>query len=159
MTHPTSPCPQMLTYRPPRIALALLATAGALQLTLSAAWTLPQLPSSLGGAGLLAALGFLIMLRAWWLFRVQKTAVCPTAHTSVLITDDIYSLTRNPMYLGILLMLLGTAIGSGGLFFYIATLLFFLIIDRVFCPYEEAKLAYAFSDEFRRYRNRVRRWL
>ena len=77
----------------------------------------------------------------------------------MLITDDIYNLTRNPMYLGILLMLLGTAIGSGGLFFYIATLLFFLIIDRVFCPYEEAKLAHAFSDEFRRYRNRVRRWL
>jgi len=149
----------MLTRRPPRIALTLLAIAGALQLAAPTAWNWPQIPSSLTGGAALAALGFLIMLRAWWLFRVQKTAICPTAHTTALITGDIYSLTRNPMYLGIVLMLLGTGLGSGGPFFYLATLVFYLIIDFVFCPYEETKLGRSFGDEFGLYRSNVRRWL
>jgi len=112
-----------------------------------------------GGRLVLAASGFLLMLRAWWLFRVHGTAICPTAHTTALITNDIYRLTRNPMYLGIVLMLLGTALVSGGLFFYLATMSFFLIINFVFCQYEETKLIGLFGQEFARYRQRVRRWL
>lgn len=153
------PCPRMLTYKPPRIALALLATAAALQLMAPTALAWPQLPVSLPGGAAVATIGFLIMLRAWWLFRVREIAICPTASTTALITNDVYRLTRNPMYLGIALMLLGAALGSGGLFFYLAALAFFLIIDFVFCPYEEDKLARAFSDEFEPYRDRVRRWL
>jgi len=149
----------MLTYRPPRIAFALLATAGVLQLAAPTAWAWPHLPSSPGGGAILAVLGFLVMLRAWWLFRVHKTAICPTARTTTLITGDIYGLTRNPMYLGMVLMLLGIAIGSGGLFFYLAALTFGLIINIVFCPYEESKLAHAYGAEFTRYRDTVRRWL
>lgn len=154
-----NPCPRMLTYKPPRIALALLATAAALQLTTPTALAWPQLPVSLAGGAVVATIGFLIMLRAWWLFRVHETAICPTASTTALITNDVYRLTRNPMYLGIVLMLLGVALGSGGLFFYLAALAFFLIIDFVFCPYEEDKLAHAFGDQFDQYRDRVRRWL
>lgn len=152
-------CPRMLTYKPPRIALALLATAAALQLMAPTALAWPQLPVSLAGGAAVATIGFLIMLRAWWLFRVHATAICPNARTTVLITNDVYRLTRNPMYLGIVLMLLGTALGSGGLFFYLAALVFFLIIDLVFCPYEEDKLSHAFGDQFDPYRDRVRRWL
>ncbi len=159
MTHLTNPCPRMLTYRPPRIALSLLAAAGALHLATPTSGTWPQLPSSLAGGSMLAAFGFLIMLRAWWLFRAHSTAICPTAHTSALITNDIYRLTRNPMYLGIVLMLLGTAIVTGGWFFYLATLTFFLIINFVFCQYEEAKLIGLFGEEFARYRQSVGRWL
>jgi len=159
MNHLADPCPRMLAYRPPRIALTLLVAAGALQLATPTSWTWPQLPSSLVGGSVLAAFGFLIMLRAWWLFRVHGTAICPTAHTTALITNDIYRLTRNPMYLGIVLMLLGTALVSGGLFFYLATLSFFLIINFVFCQYEETKLIGLFGQEFARYRQRVRRWL
>ena len=159
MTHLANPCPRMLTYRPPRIALTLLVAAGALQLATPTSWTWPQLPSSLAGGSVLAASGFLIMLRAWWLFRIHSTAICPTAVTTTLIADDIYRLTRNPMYLGIVLMLLGTALISGGLFFYLAALTFFLIINFVFCPYEEAKLIGLFGEEFARYRRCVRRWL
>lgn len=159
MNHATSPCPRMLTYKPPRIAMALVATAAALQLLAPAAWAWPQLPATLAGGASVAAIGFLIMLRAWWLFRVHETAICPTARTTALITKDVYRLTRNPMYLGIALMLLGTALGSGGLFFYLAALAFFLIIDFVFCPYEEDKLAHSFGDQFGRYCDTVRRWL
>jgi protein-S-isoprenylcysteine O-methyltransferase Ste14 len=110
------------------------------------------------GAGL-AILGFLIMLRAWWLFREARTAICPTAPTTQLITHDVYRVTRNPMYFGILLMLLGLAVATAGVFFYVAAVCFFLIIDSVFCPYEEQQLEAVFGETFERYRQHVRRWL
>lgn len=150
-------CPRMLNYRPPRIAMTLVTTAAVLQFAAPASW--PALPASLTGGSITAVIGLLIMLRAWWLFRVRGTAICPTAHTSLLITDDVFELTRNPMYLGIVLMLLGAALGSGGLFYYLAALTFFLIIDAVFCPYEEDKLSQSFSEDFADYGHRVRRWL
>jgi len=157
MTHRNDACPHMLNYRPPRIALTLSATAAALQLLVPTTW--PQLPAVPVGGAALAAFGFLIMLRGWWLFREHNTAICPTAHTTTLITGDIYRLTRNPMYLGIVLMILGLALGSGSVFFYLAALGFFLIIDFAFCPYEEDKLQGLFGGQFTRYRSSVRRWL
>jgi len=159
MNYIANSCPRMLAYKPPRIAMALLATAAALQLMTPAAWAWPQLPKSPAGGTAVAAIGFLVMLRAWWLFRIHETAICPTARTTALITNDVYRFTRNPMYLGIVLMLLGTAVGTGGLFFYLAALAFLLIIDFVFCPWEEDKLAREFGDQFNRYGDTVRRWL
>ena len=150
-------CPRMLEYRPPRIALTLLLFATALQLLAPASW--PAIPSSTAGGAMLALLGCSIMLRAWWLFRNQQTAICPTAKTTTLITNDIYGLTRNPMYLGIVLMLLGLAVIVGGVFFYMAPLVFFLIINFVFCPYEETELGKDFHPEFTTYVKTVRRWL
>ena len=150
-------CPRMLRYRPPRIAMLLLLLAAALQLLIPAAWA--SAPASLAGGILITALGFGSMLRAWWLFRRYQTAICPTAETTSLLTHDVYRLTRNPMYLGIVLMLLGLAIAAGWVLLYAAALAFFLIIDYVFCPYEETRLARKFGNTFNRYRKRVRRWL
>ena len=157
MTERFAPCPRMLTYRPPRIALTLLLSAGVLHIATPAIW--PDLPASGAAGALVALLGFGIMLRAWWLFRTQETAICPTATTTVLITRDVYRLTRNPMYLGILLMLLGAALATGSLPCYLAALAFFLIIDFVFCPYEESRLATSFGGTYASYRRSVRRWL
>ena len=157
MTRREQACPRMLNYRPPRIAMSLLLAATATQLAVPASW--PSLPSTATGGAILATLGLGIMLRAWWLFRKSGTAICPTAATTALITGDIYRLTRNPMYLGIVLMLLGIGLGTGGPSYYAAALAFFLIIDYVFCPYEEQKLTETFSRKFTRYEKGVRRWL
>lgn len=157
MKAPTKPCLRMLAYKPPRVALTLLLAAVALQLAMPSLWpSVPALPAS---GGVVVVLGFGIMLRAWWLFRLRATAICPTATSTSLVTDDIYRLTRNPMYLGIILMLLGASLATGSLPCYIASLSFFLIIDCVFCPFEEAQLERAFETEYARYRSAVRRWL
>ena len=157
MTRHAATCPRMLRYKPPRIAFALLLGAAGWQLLLpSLAVSLPPVPA---GGALLGLLGCGIMLRAWWLFRRHATAICPTATTTRLITDDVYRLTRNPMYLGIVLMLLGVAVAAGGIAFYLAALVFYLIIDTVFCPFEEDKLRRAFGASYRAYSARVRRWL
>lgn len=157
MTRSGHACPRMLKYKPPRIAMGLLLAAIIVQRMLPASW--PSLPSSATGGVIIATLGFAIMLRAWWLFRQRGTAVCPTGRTSSLITSDIYRMTRNPMYLGIVFILTGIAIGTGGPGYYVASLSFFLVIDSVFCTFEEQKLTRTYAQAFTRYKNDVRRWL
>jgi len=146
---------QLLEFRPPRIAMLLMIIAIAVH------WLIPIsiLPSSLMVAAFAETTGFLIMLRAWWLFKVGQTAICPTAETTVLITHDVFTVSRNPMYLGMVLMLVGCAIYTGTLPFYLVAALYFAIINIVFCPYEEQKLQRTFGEEFLVYRRSVRRWL
>jgi protein-S-isoprenylcysteine O-methyltransferase Ste14 len=103
--------------------------------------------------------GFLLMIRAWWLFRNAGTAVCPTARSTVLITSDVYRLTRNPMYLGITLMIAAPGMATGSLSFYLAAAAFAVVIDRLYCPHEEHKALGEFGHRYRAYKKSVRRWL
>jgi len=141
-------------YRPPRIAMTLVVVAALLQLLVP----LDPLPSVPLAAALVGSLGFAIMLRAWWLFRIEGTAICPTARTTTLITRDVYALTRNPMYLGMVMMLSAIALLAGALTFYAAAISYFLLLNIVFCPYEEQKLRATFN-EYDAYASRVRRWI
>jgi len=147
----------LLRYRPPRIALALLLAATALTLLSSGQLRLTPPRPFLGPA--LAAGGLVVMLAGWRLFVTRHVAICPTAHTARLITSGIYRVTRNPMYLGLVLIMLGAAVGVGSSPFYGAALAYFMLMDRVFCRYEEAKLIALFGEEYDAYRRRVRRWL
>ena len=99
------------------------------------------------------------MMLAWWQFKERKVAICPTASTNYLITDGIYRLTRNPMYLGMVTMLGGVAVFFGTLPFYAVTIVYFILIDRSFCPYEEEKLLATFERDYDAYRSKVRRWV
>ena len=141
-------------HRPPRIAMTLVVIAALLQLLVP----LGALPSVPLAAALVGGLGFTIMMRAWWLFRIEDTAICPTARTTTLITRDVYALTRNPMYLGMVMMLGAIALLAGALPFYAAAIAYFLLLNIVFCPYEEQKLRATF-EEYDAYASIVRRWI
>ena len=145
----------LIDYKPPRIAMGLVILAA----LVNAALPLPvhtRLPLA---AALTALLGFTIMIRAWWLFRRVNTAICPTAAATSLVTHDVFSITRNPMYLGIFLMLLALAMASGSATFYGAAIAYFILMDRFFCLYEEQKSQAEFGDDYIAYAQRVRRWL
>jgi len=146
---------QLLEYRPPRIAMLLTLVAIVFH------WLIPLtlLPSFPFAGALTGGLGFVLMLRAWWLFRKQETAICPTAVASVLVTNDVFALTRNPMYLGMILMLLGCALAAGTAPFYVICLVYFTVINYAFCPYEEQNLQGIFGETFSDYKCRVRRWV
>ena len=87
-----------------------------------------------------------------------RTQVCPTACATSLITHDIYAITRNPMYLGMLAMTLAVALLAGSAGFYVATLAYFLILNFVFCPFEEDRLRVRFA-QYSSYASKVRRWI
>ena len=98
---------RIIEYRPPRIAFSLLVVATAFHLLLPVSSLFNYSAAHL--SGVMVSAGFAIMMLAWWQFRVRKVAICPTANTDHLITDGIYRFTRNPMYLGMLIMLGGVA--------------------------------------------------
>jgi protein-S-isoprenylcysteine O-methyltransferase Ste14 len=132
----------------------IIAAATVLHLTVPVALTPPQWP----GAVVLCVAGFAIMLRAWWLFRAVENPICPTARATILITHDVYAFSRNPMYLGMLMMLLAIALFAGTAAFYAAVIAYFLILNFVFCPFEEDRLRATFAG-YGSYESRVRRWV
>ena len=145
---------RLLGFRPPRIGMSLVAVAAVLHLAAPVALLPPQWIAAV----LLGLAGFAIMLRAWWLFRVVATPICPTANATALITHDVYAFTRNPMYLGMLAMLLTVALFAGSAGFYAAAFAYFLILNFVFCPFEEDRLRTAFAG-YADYQSNVRRWI
>jgi protein-S-isoprenylcysteine O-methyltransferase Ste14 len=96
---------KMLSYRPPRIALAYLAVAAGLHY-LSPPGTVLHLSYRLL-AVVFGLAGFGIMMWAWVLFQRKKTVVCPTGQATTMIQSGPYRFTRNPMYLGMVFMLCG----------------------------------------------------
>jgi protein-S-isoprenylcysteine O-methyltransferase Ste14 len=146
---------QIVGYRPPRIAMSLVLAAVVAHLSIG----LPLHNGVPFAAAIVALLGFTTMLRAWWLFRLAGTAICPTETATSLITHDVFSVSRHPMYLGITLMLAGLALAIGTLPFYIAAITYAIMMDRAFCPYEEDKSLREFGSEYDEYTSRVRRWL
>jgi protein-S-isoprenylcysteine O-methyltransferase Ste14 len=63
------------------------------------------------------------------------------------------------MYLGMLSILIGTAIYLQSIFTFIPSIVFIILIEKVFIPIEEKNLAKQFGKEYKRYKNKVRRWL
>jgi protein-S-isoprenylcysteine O-methyltransferase Ste14 len=148
---------KLIHYRPPRVSMLLLVLATITQ------WVLPPVGLVLFRSPVLAicaaTAGFTFMIWAWWLFKQAETAICPTADNRVLVTSGIYRLTRNPMYLGIILMMTGMALWFGTLPYYLVVVVYTLIINQVFCPHEEVKLIATFGEEYSNYQGKVRRWL
>jgi protein-S-isoprenylcysteine O-methyltransferase Ste14 len=142
-------CSKMLAYKPPRIAMTLLAIAALAQLALPIVW--PKSPSLFIPGVFSIATGFGVMIRAWWLFRQHDTAICPTAETTSFITGA--------MYLGMIFILLGIALLAGSWLYYGVAVAYALILNNVFCRYEERKLLNQYGDIYIDYTTQVRRWI
>jgi protein-S-isoprenylcysteine O-methyltransferase Ste14 len=142
---------------PPVIALLCLVVGGALQ------WLLPDLRFTFPGKELLglllAAAGIASAVWAARTFSRRDTTISPHGTPTALVAEGPFRYTRNPMYLGMLLFLLGVAVGFGGLALLAAPIAFFAIISLTQIPTEEARMLSIFGDEYTAYRTRVRRWL
>lgn len=105
------------------------------------------------------ALGLLVGLTARIMFARAGTAIKPFEESTKLIIVGPYRFTRNPIYLSMVTLLVGTAVLLGSLTPFLVVPAFFFIIKRDFVPVEEAMLATTFGAEYDAYRSRVRRWL
>lgn len=94
-------------------------------------------------------------------FRASSTTVNPTRPdtTATLVTGGIYGRTRNPMYVGMTLMLLGWSVWLGSVYALILPVTFVLYMNRFQIAPEEKALHALFGTEFLTYKSRVRRWL
>jgi protein-S-isoprenylcysteine O-methyltransferase Ste14 len=94
-------------------------------------------------------------------FRRARTTVNPMKpdSTSSLVVSGIYGLTRNPMYLGFLLILLGWAIFLSNVIAFLLLPAFVLYMNRFQIEPEEKALNTLFGQQFVAYTSQVRRWL
>lgn len=111
-------------------------------------------------AGLLiVAAGVGLSSYAAAIFAARDTTRDPYGQPAALVTIAPFTFTRNPMYLGLTIVLLGFAIFFFSPAMLLAPLVFFLVIDRVIIPREEQALERSFAGPYQDYQTRVRRWL
>ncbi len=108
----------------------------------------------------IATAGALFLLPAVLSFIRHKTTVNPQSPelASTLVTDGIYSVTRNPMYVGMLIILIAFALWLGAVGAVLAVVAFFLTIDRFQIRGEEQALMRTFGKPFEDYAACVPRW-
>lgn len=75
-----------------------------------------------------------------------------------LVATGLFALTRNPMYLGFELVLIGVALGLGSWTAALGPVAFFVAADRWYIPFEEARMVATFGDDYDDYRRSVYRW-
>jgi protein-S-isoprenylcysteine O-methyltransferase Ste14 len=108
---------------------------------------------------LLIGFGFLLNIWADGLFKKKKTTINPFEKSSTLVLEGPFRFSRHPMYLGMVIILLGEAIILGSLIAFFIPVAFFTIMKIVFIPYEEKAMEETFGREYLDYKNRVRCWL
>lgn len=112
------------------------------------------------GAGVLIAVAgvAVIFWSAFWFWR-KKTTIEPHHEPGHLIVEGPYRLSRNPIYLGMIVILAGQIIWLGALSPVVLVPIYLLILTARFIKPEEAALVAAFGDEGRAYLSATRRWL
>jgi protein-S-isoprenylcysteine O-methyltransferase Ste14 len=134
------------------------AMLGLSSLTPAATFVLPgRMGISLG----LVVLGFAIALAGVVAFRAHKTTVNPLTPgaSSVVVSTGVYRFSRNPMYLGFLLALVGWAIYLSNALAALLLPAFVAYMNRFQIKPEERVLLAKFGSQFSRYMASVRRWV
>lgn len=145
---------------PPPVVAVLIATAMWGISSLPPALALaPAMRQVLAAALAIAGVGFdLLGLLA---FRRARTTVNPMkpGNASALVTGGVYQITRNPMYLGLALLLTAWAVHLSMLWPFIGPVLFVLYMNRFQIGPEERVMGDKFGATYAAYASRVRRWL
>jgi len=93
------------------------------------------------------------------MFRRAGTGIEPFDEATTLVTIGFYRFSRNPMYMGMFLVLLGVAFLMGAVGALLPVPVFVLIIRNNFVLGEERFLEAAFGQHYLDYKSEVRRWI
>jgi len=141
---------------PVYLALTLVAMAGLHRLLPIARFIWP--PLSYAGF-ILILLGIVLAGVSAGAFRKAGTPVIPFEKSTSLVTGGFYRYTRNPMYLGMTIVLLGAGVLFGSVGALIPIPFFIWVIEANFIRGEERFLQEIFGDQYLQYKQKVRRWL
>jgi protein-S-isoprenylcysteine O-methyltransferase Ste14 len=105
------------------------------------------------------ALGVWLNLSADHAFKAYSTTVKPFEVSQALITEGVFRFTRNPMYLGMTLILLGLGLLLGSATPLTVVLITAVLFDLLYISPEERLLRQTFGNAYLQYRTTVRRWI
>ena len=104
-------------------------------------------------------LGIAIVLFCAYVFRQKNTTIKPFQESSYLVKEGIFNYTRNPIYLGMIIFLIGLWLFLGSLSPVFIIPLFVGLIQEKFIKQEEKMLEDKFGEEYQEYKLTVRRWI
>ncbi|MFH1017613.1 MAG: isoprenylcysteine carboxylmethyltransferase family protein [Pseudomonadota bacterium] len=128
--------------------------------------------NAIGGIGVLGPLsrlvgflGFLfiagglaLVVTSIVLFARRRTTLVPHGSSRALVLSGPYKFTRNPVYLGLIAVYIGSALVFHELFAMLLLPLPWWVMDRLVIPGEERQLESAFGESYCVYKRQVRRW-
>lgn len=138
------------------LVIALLAMIG-LHFLLPVSRVIPRPWNLLGLVPLV--IGVILNLSADRAFKQAETTVKPFEESTALVTDGTFKISRNPMYLGFALILIGVAVLLGSVTPWMVLPLFIVLMDRAYIEVEERMMAEQFGHAWSRYTERTRRWV
>ena len=139
---------------PPVILLASIV----LQIILLFSFPISVDLSSLLGLILILS-GISLVFVSFRFMRKMKTTFIPDGTPEVLISSGPFKFSRNPIYLGMLTILVGVAFLMSSLSAIIIAIVFGIIINFTWIAHEEKKLHELFSEDWENYSSKVRRWI
>ncbi|HET7144406.1 MAG TPA: isoprenylcysteine carboxylmethyltransferase family protein [Anaerolineales bacterium] len=142
---------------PPIIALLFIIVAILLGLFIKFPFELSGVVRNIGFG--LTIVGFLLGVGAFIEFRKARTTLDPHGSVKSLVASGVYGFSRNPIYLGFLLMVIGLPLGSGFFWGIVMAPFFVMTINRQVIEREEAYLENKFNEQYTGYKSQVRRWL
>jgi protein-S-isoprenylcysteine O-methyltransferase Ste14 len=104
-------------------------------------------------------IGVLLNLAADKALHQANTTVKPFEEPTALITKGVYGISRHPMYLGFVLILLGVAVLMQGWTPYLVIPVFVALMEIKFVRFEEQAMQQEFGQAWLDYKRRVRRWI
>lgn len=145
---------------PPPVVAVVIAAAMWILSSPTPALTVPT-AARVGIAVLIALTGGTFSLVGVLEFRRAKTTVNPMKpdKASALVVSGIYRITRNPMYMGLLLVLVGWAAFLAAMWPFFGPVVFFVYMGRFQIAPEERAMSAKFGSAYAAYKVRVRRWL
>jgi protein-S-isoprenylcysteine O-methyltransferase Ste14 len=142
---------------PPLLLALSLAAIGLLHRYFPIAQVIPE-PWPWAGV-VIALAGFALGGWTTSLFFGARTTLIPGRESAALITHGPFQFSRNPIYLGMVIVLIGACVFAGSLTPFAVVPIFILAIDTVVIPHEQAMLLQKFGAEYEAYRAKVRRWV
>ena len=125
-------------------------------------WFLPQLnllPAVYNLIGwILLILGIFLTILTWAYFKKYQTPEDFSASKKLIMTGP-FRFSRNPMYIGMFLIVLGVTFCLRNVIGLVVIVAFWAVLEFMFVPFEEEKNELTFGQEFLDYKKRVRRWL
>lgn len=148
---------RVTSLKPPRIALLAMIAMFVLHTAMPLAVIVPE-PFSYAGAAFIAT-GVAMIVWSRRAFQAAATPITPFTESTALIRHGLYRWTRNPMYLGAVLLVSGVALLLGSVTPLFMAIVYFGALQEAFIRHEERLLEQRFGKEYRNYRRSVRRWL